>query len=30
MFNLRPAPEFESWLEGHRAQLPEMLALLET
>jgi len=30
MFNLRPAPEFESWLEGHRAQLPDMLALLET
>jgi ethanolamine ammonia-lyase large subunit len=30
ILNLRPAPEFESWLDGHRAQLPEMLALLET
>lgn len=29
ILNLRPAPEFESWLEGHRAQLPEILALLE-
>jgi ethanolamine ammonia-lyase large subunit len=29
ILNLRPAPEFESWLDGHRAQLPEMLALLE-
>jgi ethanolamine ammonia-lyase large subunit len=30
ILNLRPAPEFESWLEGHRPQLPEMLPLLET
>jgi len=30
ILNLRPAPEFENWLDGHRAQLPEMLALLET
>jgi ethanolamine ammonia-lyase large subunit len=30
ILNLRPAPEFESWLDSHRAQLPEMLALLET
>jgi ethanolamine ammonia-lyase large subunit len=28
ILNLRPAPEFESWLDGHRAQLPEMLTLL--
>jgi len=30
ILNLRPAPEFENWLDGHRAQLPDMLALLET
>jgi ethanolamine ammonia-lyase large subunit len=30
ILNLRPAPEFENWLDGRRAQLPEMLALLET
>jgi len=30
ILNLRPAPEFESWLDGHRAQLPDILALLET
>ncbi len=30
LLDLRPAPEFETWLEGHRAQLPDMLALLDT
>ena len=30
ILNLRPAPEFENWLDGHSAQLPDMLALLET
>jgi len=29
LLNLRPAPEFETWLEGRRPELPEMLALLE-
>jgi ethanolamine ammonia-lyase large subunit len=29
VFGLRPAPEFESWLEAHRPALPEMLSLLE-
>jgi ethanolamine ammonia-lyase large subunit len=28
VLNLRPAPEFESWLESRKAQLPEMVALL--
>jgi ethanolamine ammonia-lyase large subunit len=30
LLNLRPAPEFEIWLERRKAELPEMLALLET
>ncbi len=29
VLNLRPAPEFESWLESRKPELPEMLALLE-
>ncbi len=29
IFNLRPAPEFESWLQSRKPELPEMLALLE-
>jgi ethanolamine ammonia-lyase large subunit len=29
VFNLRPAPEFESWLEAHRPSLPAMMDLLE-
>jgi ethanolamine ammonia-lyase large subunit len=29
ILNLRPAPEFEDWLEASRAELPAMLALLE-
>ena len=29
IFNLRPAPEFESWLGSRKPELPEMLALLE-
>jgi ethanolamine ammonia-lyase large subunit len=29
IFNLRPAPEFERWLESRKPELPEMLALLE-
>jgi ethanolamine ammonia-lyase large subunit len=29
MLNLRPAPEFENWLQGRKPELPEMLALLE-
>ncbi|MBV8550549.1 MAG: ethanolamine ammonia-lyase subunit EutB [Acidobacteriaceae bacterium] len=29
ILNLRPAPEFETWLEGRKAELPGMLALLE-
>jgi ethanolamine ammonia-lyase large subunit len=29
ILNLRPAPEFESWLESRKAELPGMLALLE-
>jgi ethanolamine ammonia-lyase large subunit len=28
VLNLRPAPEFESWLESRKAQLPEMVTLL--
>jgi ethanolamine ammonia-lyase large subunit len=28
LFHLRPAPEFEAWLEHARPQLPEMLALV--
>ncbi|MBV9155999.1 MAG: ethanolamine ammonia-lyase subunit EutB [Acidobacteriaceae bacterium] len=28
LFNLRPAPEFEQWLEQHRPALPQMMALL--
>jgi ethanolamine ammonia-lyase large subunit len=28
VLNLRPAPEFEGWLESRKAQLPEMVALL--
>lgn len=28
LFQLRPAPEFEEWLEQRRPQLPEMLALV--
>ncbi|MBV8706860.1 MAG: ethanolamine ammonia-lyase subunit EutB [Acidobacteriaceae bacterium] len=30
VFNLRPAPEFESWLQSRKPELPEMLALLGT
>jgi ethanolamine ammonia-lyase large subunit len=30
VLNLRPAPEFEAWLEQRKAELPEMVALLET
>jgi len=30
IFNLRPAPEFESWLQSRKPELPEMLALLGT
>jgi ethanolamine ammonia-lyase large subunit len=30
VLNLRPAPEFEVWLERRKPELPEMLALLET
>jgi ethanolamine ammonia-lyase large subunit len=30
VLNLRPAPEFEVWLERRKTELPEMLALLET
>ena len=29
VLNLRPAPEFESWLQSRKPELPEMLALLE-
>ncbi len=29
LFRLRPAPEFEAWLERHRPALPEFTALLE-
>ena len=29
VFNLRPAPEFESWLNGQRPALPELVSLLE-
>ena len=29
MLNLRPAPEFENWLQSRKPELPEMLALLE-
>ncbi len=29
VFGLRPAPEFENWLESHRPALPEMIGLLE-
>jgi ethanolamine ammonia-lyase large subunit len=29
LFGLRPAPEFEEWLNSRRAELPEMMALLE-
>ena len=29
LLNLRPAPEFEAWLESRQPELPEMLALLE-
>ncbi len=29
VLNLRPAPEFENWLESRKPELPEMLALLE-
>jgi ethanolamine ammonia-lyase large subunit len=29
LLNLRPAPEFESWLESRKPELPEMLVLLE-
>ncbi len=29
ILNLRPAPEFEKWLESRQPELPEMLALLE-
>ncbi|MGC2660434.1 MAG: ethanolamine ammonia-lyase subunit EutB [Bryobacteraceae bacterium] len=28
LFGLRPAPEFETWLETRRPELPEMMALL--
>jgi ethanolamine ammonia-lyase large subunit len=28
ILNLRPAPEFEAWLEQRKAELPEMVALL--
>jgi ethanolamine ammonia-lyase large subunit len=30
LLNLRPAPEFEAWLERRKPEIPEMLALLET
>jgi ethanolamine ammonia-lyase large subunit len=29
LFGLRPAPEFEAWLETRRPELPEMMAMLE-
>ena len=29
LFGLRPAPEFEEWLEARRPELPEMMTLLE-
>jgi ethanolamine ammonia-lyase large subunit len=29
VFNLRPAPEFESWFNGRRPALPELVSLLE-
>ncbi len=29
ILNLRPAPEFESWLQSRRPELPEMIRLLE-
>jgi ethanolamine ammonia-lyase large subunit len=29
VFNLRPAPEFENWLETYRPSLPAMMELLE-
>jgi ethanolamine ammonia-lyase large subunit len=29
LFGLRPAPEFEEWLNSRRAELPGMMALLE-
>ncbi|HEX3681671.1 MAG TPA: ethanolamine ammonia-lyase subunit EutB [Bryobacteraceae bacterium] len=29
LLNLRPAPEFETWFERRRPELPEMLALLD-
>ncbi len=29
ILHLRPAPEFESWLESRKPELPEILALLE-
>jgi ethanolamine ammonia-lyase large subunit len=29
LFHLRPAPEFEDWLEAHRPSLPVMMDLLE-
>lgn len=29
LLSLRPAPEFEAWLESRQPELPEMLALLE-
>ena len=30
ILNLRPAPEFESWMQSRQAELPGALALLET
>jgi len=29
LLNLRPAPEFEDWMRGRKAEIPGMLALLE-
>ncbi len=29
LLNLRPAPEFEAWMEGNQAELPGLLALIE-
>jgi ethanolamine ammonia-lyase large subunit len=28
VFHLRPAPEFEDWLAGHRPELPEMMLMI--
>jgi ethanolamine ammonia-lyase large subunit len=30
VFHLRPAPEFEDWLAGHRPELPEMMLMIRS